>query len=226
MHIEKTIAVVVSLSVMLSTAGCSVLGLIYEHAYWLAMRYAGRYVNFDDEREQTLRSALRERLEIHRREELSGYVAFLWNTEQMLSDGLTANEAGELLSGIRRLYDRTARRTLPYITPTLTTLTDAQIDELVDNIEQRNQDYREKYLADHTEVRHQNRVEGIAERLERWTGNLTKEQLDLLDERLRSSTDPVPRWFEYRHTKQGIHRASKTQTQRRATLRVPRQLVD
>lgn len=163
------------------------------------MRYAGCYVTFDDEQEQTLRSALRERLELHRREELSAYVAFLWNTERMLSDGLTANEAGELLSGIRRLYDRTARRTLPYITPTLTTLTDAQIDELVDNIQQRNQDFREKYLADDTEVRHQNRVEGIVERLQRWTGNLTKEQLD---ERLRSSTDPVPRWFEYRHTKQ------------------------
>ena len=95
MHIVKIIAVVVSLSVMLSTAGCSVLGLTYEHADWLALRYAGRYVTFDDEQEQTLRSALRERLELHRREELSGYVAFLWNTEQMLNDGLTANEAGE-----------------------------------------------------------------------------------------------------------------------------------
>lgn len=197
----------------LATSGCSVIGFTYNRADWLAFHYAKGYVDFDSQQRKVLKAALSERLREHRENELPKYLALLSHGEALLADGLSAGEALEMLNRVRGLYEEGVRRTVPKIAPTLLSLSPAQVDELAQNLADKNEAFREKVLSADLDRRFRGRVRRVVKRIQRWTGSLSGSQLDLIEGRISSMQDLTLSWFEYRQQKQQeLLRLLRTQT--------------
>ena len=194
--------VLLLVALAVATGGCSVIGFTYNRADWLAFHYAKGYVDFDSQQRKVLKAALSERLREHRENELPKYVALLSHGEDLLADGLSAGEALEMLNRVRELYEEGVRRTVPKIAPTLLSLSPAQVDELAQNLADKNKAFREKVISADLDRRFRGRVRRVVKRIQRWTGPLSDSQVFLVEARISSMQDLTPDWFEYRQQKQ------------------------
>ena len=194
--------VLLLIALVVATGGCSVIGFTYNRADWLAFHYAKGYVDFDSQQRKVLKAALSERLREHREHELPKYVALLSHGEELLADGLSAGEALEMLNRVRGLYEEGVRRTVPKIASTLLSLSPAQVDELAQNMADKNKAFREKVLSADLDRRFRGRVRRVVKRIQRWTGPLSDSQVLLVEGRISSMQDLTPDWFEYRQQKQ------------------------
>ena len=200
--ISHAFRVTLLVALALTTSSCSVIGFTYNRADWLAFHYAKGYVDFDSQQGKVLKAALSERLQEHRENELPKYLALLSYGEGLLADGLSTSEGLEMLNRVRGLYEEGVRRTVPKIAPTLLSLSPAQVDELAQNLADKNETFRAKVLSTNLDRRFRRRVRRVSKRIQRWTGPLSDSQLLFVEGRISSMQDLTSDWFDYRQQKQ------------------------
>ena len=182
----------------LALAGCSAIQLAYNNADWWLARKVDGYLDLDDDQWRTVRAALQERLEQHRREELVEVVRLLDRTERSLADGLTVAEGRALLERLERALRVSVHETLPLAVSLLTNLDTRQIDHLEQRLAERNRERRrEERLDAAPRQRFQARVEELVERIEHWTGDLSARQLALLKAHVETWPDTGEAWQRY-----------------------------
>jgi len=183
-------------------AGCSIARLAYNNADWLLLRELDTYLDLSPDQEAQAALRLGQRLEAHRRTELSDYAQYLRRVREMTHDGLATDEADRIVDQGYTLVRRTIRNAIPAIAPSLTNLSNSQLAHFESHLAEVNQNYREEYLPDSRKVRMERRARRTVARIEHWTGSLRDDQR-MLAERLRNGfPDSAEDWLAYHIDKQ------------------------
>ena len=187
---------------ILLTSGCSRTDLLYDNADWLAYRWADNLMDASGAQHDAWRGMFRQAMAEHRRELLPQLVRLLHRVEAGVNRGLTAAELSCWTEAADRVYREHARWAVLPATAVLADLSPSQAGHLTEELQQRNRDYAEDYLDEDLQRRERRRIDRYIERVERWTGDLTTEQLRLVEGLAGRLPDSAAEWLDYREHKQ------------------------
>ena len=190
------------LLLLLLTTACSRTDLLYDNADWLVYRWADKLMDASGAQEDAWRGTFRQAMVDHRRELLPQLVRLLHGVEAGVKQGLTAAELSCWTEAADRVYREHARWAVVPAMAVLSDLSPSQTGHLAEELEERNREYAEDYLDEDLQRRERSRIDRYIERVEHWTGDLTTEQLRLVEELARRLPDSAPDWLDYRVHKQ------------------------
>jgi hypothetical protein len=177
--------------------GCG-LGLVYPRLDTVVGFYIEGLVTLDKAQSAELKRILTGNLEWHRRSELDRYSAFLRELAVAIERG--AGRDDWLAAGRRteEYWRRVFEQAAPGYARLAATFTDAQVTELLANLErQDDKDWRE-FESRTPGQRAARREKSMRRALERFTGPLTPAQRGLIGEHVASSPSFMPEWLENR----------------------------
>ncbi|MBW2443054.1 MAG: hypothetical protein JRH12_21445 [Deltaproteobacteria bacterium] len=172
----KKIAVIILIA--LASTGCGPR-LMYQHLDWLIPWYVSDYISLDSDQQNLLEERLAKLLDWHCRTQLPVYAMTL----RALGRDL-ANPAAPVSEATLQAYHRkiiTAWKALlqqigPDLTDILATASDAQIEELFDNLEKQNRKFRKKFVELPPDESNRKRQDRMIKRLKYWLSDLNSEQ--------------------------------------------------
>lgn len=183
-------------------AGCSRTELVYDNADWLAGRWAGDLMDASGVQQDAWREIFRQAMAEHRRELLPELVVLLRAIEAGSERHLHAAEVTCWTEAAERAFREHARWAVPPATAVLLDVSPSQIDFLAAELDRRNQEYRDNYLHDDPQARESERVDRYIERIEPWTGDLSTDQLRLIEQTVAAIPDLSGEWLDYRRQQQ------------------------
>jgi hypothetical protein len=186
---------VVALAVGLT--GCG-LGLVYPRLDTVVGFYIEGLVTLDKAQSAELKRILAGNLEWHRRSELDRYSAFLRELAVAVERG--AGRDDWLAAGRRteEYWRRVFEQAAPGYAGLAATFTDAQVAELLENLERQDEKDRREFESRTPAQRAARREKSMRRALERFTGPLTPAQRALIREHVASSPSFMPEWLENR----------------------------
>ncbi len=191
-----------ALLALLTVAGCSVIGLVYDNADRLALSAVDGWFDLDRAQGKRFRERFRERMAEHRRDELPRYTAFLRELRRSIDGKPTADQVDAQLLRSRDLVELGIRRTLPLMADTLAELTPQQVEHLAGEIAEANEDYAEELAEGTPAERTKDGQKELIKQIERWTGRLDEPQRARLRAFAASIPDESQNWFDHRQQRQ------------------------
>lgn len=198
----RFLRVALSLLVLAGLSACSMTELVYGKADWLARRWVGDLVDASDAQQAAWREPFEQAMLQHRATLLPQVVAWLDRAEDEIGRGLERKGLQRLIDDVEILYREHARLAVPLAVRVLQDLSPAQIDYFASELAERNEEYRERYLHEAPAQRRQARFERYAERIERWTGDLSTIQLAVIKRQVEAMPDTAEPWLAYRYQQQ------------------------
>jgi hypothetical protein len=186
---------VVALAVGLT--GCG-LGLVYPRLDTVVGFYIEGLVTLDKAQSAELTRILAGNLEWHRRSELDRYSAFLRELAVAVERG--AGRDDWLAAGRRteEYWRRVFEQAAPGYAGLAATFTDAQVAELLENLERQDEKDRREFESRTPGQSAARREKSMRRAIERFTGPLTPAQRALIREHVASSPSFMPEWLENR----------------------------
>ena len=172
----KNRAAILLLAIVL--AGCGPR-LVYPHLDWLIPWYVSDYISLDSDQKNMLDARLLNVLDWHCRTQLPAYATTLRALGRDLANRLQPLDAAALQAyndRLMALWKELLQQIGPDITAILATATDAQVDELFQNLEKQNHKFKKKYVDLPPDELIQNRAERMVKRTEYWISKLNPEQ--------------------------------------------------
>ncbi len=204
-HSELTLTVrralrpitLLGLVVLLSTISACTFSFTYRQLDWLIPWHISDYISFDNEQRSELEQRLVRKLEWHCRTQLDAYANWF---REMHDEPLPFTR-----EDLERHYQRSLafwrvlmKKLTPDITALLLTASDAQVEELLSNMEQRNRELEKRYVTASWKKILQRRVERMEEILQRWIGPLTDSQQQALERWSQNLGQSGEAWMESR----------------------------
>ncbi len=178
----KTKALTISLLVIcLSLIGCTKTKLAYSFLdNWLRWE-TENYFDPTPQQKQLLKQHSKQFHHWHRNQELTILAEFTGQTAELLGQPtISAEHVNHTFEQISDIYQRSAQELSKITDALLPTLSDEQIQQVMQKLDEQSQEYQEKYLA----VSKQQRIEDRADDMENFVsgivGKLTEEQKQLL----------------------------------------------
>ncbi len=197
--------VVLAILVIELLTACTTVKVAYSNADRILFQYMDEYLNLTATQKQFLRPELEAQLQSHRREELPSVIAWLETIETYAKDGLDRDEAKNILDALVRIYADTTRRTIAVVVPVLAQLNAAQIEHLTTRLTRANRRYQARHLAYPSDRRKARRIQQLIRRIERWTGELSSEQRQLVTNLNNAIPEAHEDWYAYRlHQQQTV----------------------
>lgn len=174
---------------LLCLAGCSGTTMVYNRLDTILAWYLDDYVELNAPQEQQLDNTLRPFLSWHRQQELPVYVGILDKIDADLDQPVTPGDIEAIYTDVEVAWLRLEEESLGWLLELGATLTDAQVDEFLAYLQEKQQEYEEKYLSrSETEYREES-YDSFADNLGDYLGRLTPEQR----ERLQGAVDTLKR---------------------------------
>ncbi len=179
---SKAMYWVVLAGIVLVLSGC-VVRLAYNKLDWMMLWKVERLVKLDRTQKEDTRLALQAFHQWHRRTQLPLYIAYLVEFRALLVEGNLDGEAiHQETDKIQDLLDLSLNHLLPDITRMLSTLSDAQVDELMASLAEEQQEYIDEHVNIAPKQQLEQRAGDMEGYLKRWTGSLNREQKQWLDQ--------------------------------------------
>lgn len=188
--------------ITLALTACSRTGLMYDNADWLAYRWAVKLLDADAPKRDDWRERFRQLHVTHRERLLPRVIDILYAMEVQAGEGLSSEGLACLLEDAERVYRAHAHLTVPLAVDLLQDMSGEQLAHLAAELDERNREYAEKYLDTEPAVRHEKRVERYLDRIERWTGDLSDEQVAMVDAAVLTMPETAETWLAYRRQQQ------------------------
>jgi hypothetical protein len=189
-------AVVVLLCLFL--VACSSTRLLYNQADWVIVWYLNGYFTLDDAQEDQLRDAVQRNFEWHRQTQLSKYAEFARQLEAD-ADGFLTVEVLELrYERMIEFWDELLMHALPDVSAFFLTLTDEQVEEFIENLEDGNEELWEEYAGATPEERMERRQKSAVRGFKRGMGRLTDEQKEIIRSYMANMHDVSDYWMASR----------------------------
>lgn len=190
------------LLLMMMLGGCSRTDMVYSNADWLLQRWAAGLLDPDSGQRDSWESVMDLAMQVHRRDLLPDVIWTLRTAEVAAVDGLDRQELSCWVDLFEQVYRDHARWAVGPAVTVLSDVTPVQVEHLAGELRERNQEYRDNYLDADLEQRQLARVERFVERIERWTGDLSTEQLRLVEQSVSAMPDLTGAWLAYREGRQ------------------------
>jgi hypothetical protein len=165
------------LALALALTGCSSTKTAYRYADWGIVWWVEDYISLTDAQKHQLNADIDNLRQWHCSAELPRYQAWLDELQSDVKDSpldrATVAYHQEQLFGF---FPGLLEQATPIAVNLLSTLSDKQVQQLADNMEQNQREMEEKFLTDSPKATAEARADRTAERVERWLGNLNSEQ--------------------------------------------------
>ena len=177
---------------------CSSTTFLYNRLDFILPWYLDDYVELDRDQRQQFDRLLDPFLDWHREEELPAYVAVLDQIEGTLGQPVTQQEIDAIASAFEEAWLRLEGRSLDWLLALGASLSDEQVAEFLQNLDERQQEYEEKYLSRSEEEYREEMYDNLLDRAQDYLGRLDGEQKAAL----RAASEAIIRsdrpWLEER----------------------------
>lgn len=185
----RTAALLLLLAVTLTGAGCSRVQFAYGQAERVIAWTLESYIPLDDRQSEALARQLADFKQWHCRTQVGGYAAWLRQVGLELREGVTPAQVQARFDNVRFFGRVMAEEASPRLAGLARGLSERQLDDLARAMDKANRKYRKEFMdVAYPEVAAA-RAARTRERLEFWTGSLTREQRQAV-ERWSSSLEP------------------------------------
>lgn len=175
-------AVLITLTA-LALSGCSSTKLAYQYADWGIIWWVDDYVPMTDPQQAQLEQDVLALRDWHCTSELPRYSAWLTELKRDVRAGdLNRTTVTHHQEQLFSFFTPLAERAKPAATRLLSSLSDAQVRELADNMAQSQTEMEEEFLSEDPEETRQARAERTMERVERWLGPLNEAQTQIVNQ--------------------------------------------
>lgn len=181
----------------------------YDHLDWMIPWYVDDYLTLDTRQRSALEKRLADQLDWHCRTQLPEYAAFLRSVAQDFDDPhrvVPRERFAHHLETLRYHWRNLMAGIGPDMADLLIAVSDAQIDELFENLEKDNQELERKYVDPPFDERIEKRIDRMIARLERWIGNLDDSQREAVAGWARQIGPTSDQWIAQRRRTQGAFR--------------------
>jgi hypothetical protein len=178
-------------------AGCG-LGLVYPRLDSVVGFYVEGLVTLDDAQSAALKRTLAGNLEWHRQSELERYSAFLRDMADTVAGGAGREEWAGATRRTEQYWREIFAQAAPGYTSLAATFTDAQVAELLGNLEREDEEAWQDFARRKPQERQARREKSIRRALERFTGPLTAGQRELIREHAARSQPFMAEWRDNR----------------------------
>jgi hypothetical protein len=179
----------------LAATACT--NFFYNRLDTLAAWYIQDLVSLDDGQRSDLRSWLEGTLQWHRSSELGRYVTFLRNLSRMAAHPGNAATYRSIETQVEEFGSRVVDRAAPDAARLLMSLTPKQLTEFEANLAEKSRERNEKNLQALANGKwHQKRAKDIEKQLQRWTGSVTKEQRQLIEQQSKRFDSTTTDWLD------------------------------
>jgi len=179
-------------------ASCNAIKIGYDHGGTIAYWWLDSYIDIGREQKPWLRDDIDALLAWHRQSQLPDYARLLRLAQQQLgSQASSPIDAAVVLADlelIRRSADPLLERALPMLADLALSLQERQLQHLAHKFDDKNADYRKKYLRGEARQRQQAAYEHVLEQAEFWFGSFSREQ----QKQIRAASDarpPTQQWW-------------------------------
>ena len=157
-------------------SGCSSFGLIYNRLDTLVHLEVGRYIDLTPAQRADFDLRFSELWRWHRQTQLKLYADDLREFAETAALPVSADEVEALTVRVRAHAVRLANQSFDGFAPSVATLNDAQVDDLLKELAERNAKERKKALRLDDDQWREKRAKESIERLDDWAGSVTPEQ--------------------------------------------------
>lgn len=190
-------------ALLFTLAGCSSTTFFYNRLGFLIAWNVDDYVDLSGSQKRELRRLLEPFLAWHRSQELPRYLSLLDDIESRLNAPLQIDDL-ELLTGkFERAWDRTESRSLEWMISFGELLPDAQMDEFLESLDERQADFEEEYLGRSEEQYREDALDNMLDPAQDYLGRLNTEQRDLLQQASHKLLRYDGVWLQERSAWQG-----------------------
>ena len=183
---------------LLALAGCSGTRSVYNQLDWLVVWQVKKYFELDDTQEQDLRERLSRQLAWHRETQLPRYAALSENLAQVLAEEPGPEYFAARFAETQVFWADFMGHAAPDAAAFLAGLSDAQVGQLFENIDENNHELAEEYSGDTTAIRTARREQAIVRSVSRLTGRLNGPQKALVRDYSGRMHDLSQSWLERR----------------------------
>ncbi len=187
----------VLLALLLMT-GCSSTTFMYNRLDFFIPWYLGDYVSLNRAQKKSLDELLQPFLSWHRQEELPRYLDLLDGIDAALEDEVTADELGALADDFVVAWERTEARALEWLLALGAELSDAQMEDFIENLRDKQQEYEEEYLPRSAREYHEEAYENLLDSTQDFLGRLDWGQRGILEEAANRLQRSDGIWLEER----------------------------
>lgn len=135
---------------------------------------------FTNEQQAILEQRINHQLRWHRETQLPYYALWLRQLRDDWQDGLDPAELENHQILLKNHWNTLLQQLIPDSAVLLATTTDEQVDALFENMAKANEEYYDEYVAPDIETLRENRLKRMEKWLERWIGEITAQQAQLL----------------------------------------------
>lgn len=178
-------------------AGCGV-GLLYPRLDTVVGFYVEGLVSLDPAQSAMLKRTLAGNLEWHRDSELERYAGFLEEVAASVAEGAGRDDWSRAFARTEEYWRDIFEQAAPGYTALAATLTDAQVEELLESLEDEDEDAWHDHARRKSAQRQARREKSIRRAVERFTGPLDAGQRALIHEHVAASPSFMPEWRENR----------------------------
>jgi hypothetical protein len=181
----------------IALTGCATK-LLYRNLDWFILDYIEDYVSLDRDQEKIVKVQLKQLIDWHQKNELKQYSKQIDELSALTLNAITEDDlnyhSDQFTSHIYRLAERVA----PDIYALSQLATDEQLAEFLTNYEKQGAERQQEYQEKTDQERIEDRAESMIESAERWLGNLTIEQTQILEEWAANRVNTRPLWNQHR----------------------------
>ena len=178
--------------------GCSRTGFAYNQIDWVLTFYLARHFDLDKQQKVELREMVDRNLAWHRQTQLPLYSDYLSALAASLDGPFTPEQASIAYDEMLDFWDASMLHIIPDAQLFLSGLTDEQVQQMVQRMEENNQELFEEYSGVTEEERKANRDERTIKILEQFLGKLNAEQKQYISNSLGNMRDATQDWIENR----------------------------
>ena len=189
----------VGICLYLLLGGCSSNQLAYNNLDHLLLGWADTRLDLSAAQKNRLRDDLQRWHRAHRMQQLPAYIELLQHWQARLDQGeWRSQELQEQMVQVERHWRILRQSAEPGLNRLLLSLDSRQQQRLLRSLDESVQERQRQWLERTLAERQAQRLKRYRERLERWTGRLTDQQLNQLQNLVETQADPQPLWLAYR----------------------------
>lgn len=154
--------------------------MAYNYMDWVIEWYVDDLVTLNDHQDWLLNNAIEQEMLWHRTTQLPRYAESLDQLVSNIQRGIQLDDLRDFFQTSETAWTTVTLHATPAVTRLFQSMSDAQVDELMQNLEAQNQELEKDYVNKPSKELIAQRSERMTERLEDWTGSLNKNQQRLI----------------------------------------------
>jgi hypothetical protein len=176
-------------------AACSATRLVYNQLDWGVVWYLNGFFSLDDKQETALRDAVMRNLEWHRTTQLPEYARYLRELDREMGSEPTPEMLEARYWEAVGFWDEIVLHTVPDVAAFFALLSDEQIDDFLENLDDDNSELWDEYAGETPEMRIERRENAAIKNARRVIGSLDDEQEELIRTHIRRMIDNANEWM-------------------------------